>query len=78
MIRAKESDRKELLSLLEKAVKAQVSIYNLLGRIEEITGHVTGLDARVLREAGDWDEPEYVKLTGESLTHMLREVRREK
>lgn len=78
MIRIKESDRKELLSLLEKTVKAQVEVYNLLGRIEEITDHVTGLDAWVLREAGDWDEPEYVALTPESLTYMLQDVRREK
>jgi hypothetical protein len=77
MIRIKESDRKELLSLVEKAVKAQVEVYNLLGQIEEITGHVTGLDTWVLREAGDWEGPEYVTLTPESLTYMLQEVRRE-
>ena len=78
MIRIPKSDRKELLSLLEKAVKAQVEIYNLLGRIEEITSHVTDLDAWVLQEASDWDEPEYIALTHKSLTYMLQDVRPER
>lgn len=78
MVRVNKSDRKELLSLLEKAIKAQVEVYNQLSAIEELIGHVTGLDSWVLREAGDWDEPEYVALTDESLTYIMsQDVRRE-
>lgn len=78
MIRVKASDRKQLLALLQQAVATQVQLYDQLTAIEELTGHAIGLDAWVLREAADYDEPEYVTLTDESLTYMLREVRREK
>jgi hypothetical protein len=78
MVRINKSDRPELLKLLQGAVKAQIKVYDLLTRIGETVGHITGLDAWVLREAGDWDEARGVKLTDESLTSMLREVRREK
>ena len=78
MIKVNKSDRKELLSLLQQAVTLQVQLYDQLSAIEELTGHVTGLDAWVLREAGDWNEPEHVNLTDEALSHMLRVVKREK
>jgi hypothetical protein len=77
-LRIRKSDRPELLRLLEEAVKAQIKVYDLLAQIEEVTGQITGLDAWVLRETGDWDEAQDVKLTDESLTNMLREVRRER
>jgi hypothetical protein len=44
MIRVNKSDRKELLSLLQQAVTTQVQLYDQLAAIEELTGHVTGLD----------------------------------
>lgn len=78
MVRVKRSHRKELLSLLQHAVTLQVQLYDQLSAVEELIGHVTGLDAWVLREAGDWNEPQCVKLTNESLTCMLQDVRREK
>ena len=34
----------ELLKHLERAVKAQVEVYNQLSKIEEVIGCVTGLD----------------------------------
>lgn len=74
MVRIDRSDRTELLGLLEEAVRAEVRVYELLSRVEEITGQVMGLDAWVLREAGDWDKSEHVRLTDKSLTRMLREV----
>ena len=77
MIRVNKSDRKELLSLLQQAVTAQVQLYDQLSAIEELTGHVTGLDAWVLREAADYDKPEYVNITNQQLNYMLREVKRE-
>ena len=78
MIRLKNSDRKKLLTLLQQAVTTQVQLYDQLSAIEEVTGHVTGLDAWILREAADYDKPEYVKLTDQSLAYMLEEVKREK
>ena len=78
MIRGKHSDRKELLSLLQQAVTFQVQVYDRLAAIEELTGHVTGLDDWVRREAGDWDKPEYVELTDKQLSYMLQDVKREK
>lgn len=78
MIRVKKSDRKDLLSMLQKAVTLQVQLYDQLSAIEELTGHVTGLDDWVRREAGDWDKPEYVKLTTQSLNYMLQDIKREK
>jgi len=78
MVRVKTSDRKELLSLLQQAVTLQVQLYIQLSAIEELTGHVTGLDDWVRCEAGDWDEPELVTLTDKSLTYMLQDVRRER
>jgi hypothetical protein len=78
MIRIPKSDRKELLSLLQQAVTLQVQLYDQLAAIEELTGYVTGLDDWVRREAADYDKPEYVTLTDNSLTRMLREVRRER
>jgi len=77
MIRVNKSDRKELLSLLQQAVTTQVQLYDQLSAIEELTGHVTGLDAWVLREAADYDKPEYVSITNQQLNYMLREVKRE-
>lgn len=74
MVRIDRSDRTELLRLLEEAVRAQVRVYELLSRVEEIAGQVIGLDAWVLREAGDWDKSEDARLTDKSLTCMLREV----
>lgn len=78
MIRVNKSDRKELLSLLQQAVTTQVQLYDQLSAIEELTGHITGLDAWVLREAADYDQPEYVNITNQQLTYMLRAVKREK
>jgi hypothetical protein len=77
MVRVKKSDRKELLALLQQAVMTQVQLYDHLSAIEELTGHVTGLDAWVLREAADYDKPEYVSITNQQLNYMLREVKRE-
>ena len=77
MIRVNKSDRKELLSLLQQAVTTQVQLYDQLSAIEELTGHVTGLDAWVLREAADYDKPEYVNITNQQLNYMLRAVNRE-
>jgi hypothetical protein len=53
MIRINKSDRKELLSFLNQAVKHQVRLYDRLSAIDELTGHVTGLDDWVRREAAD-------------------------
>jgi hypothetical protein len=78
MIRVNKSDRKELLSLLQQAVTTQVLLYDQLAAIEELTGHVTGLDAWVLREAADYDKPEYVSITTQQLNYMLQAVKREK
>jgi hypothetical protein len=78
MIRVRKSDRKQLLALLQDAVTTQVQLYDQLAAIEELTGHVTGLDAWVLREAADYDKPEYVNITNQQLNYMLREVKREK
>jgi hypothetical protein len=78
MIRLKNSVRKKLLTLLQQAVTTQVQLYDQLSAIEEVTGHVTGLDGWILREAADYDEPEHVKLTGQSLAYMLQKVKREK
>jgi hypothetical protein len=77
MIRVKKSDRKRLLALLRQAVTTQVRLYDQLSAIEELTGHVTGLDAWVLREAADYDKPEYVNITNQQLNYMLRAVNRE-
>jgi hypothetical protein len=77
MIRVDKSDRKELLSLLQQAVTLQVQLYDQLSAIEELTGHVSGLDAWVLREAADYDKPEYVNITNQQLNYMLRAVKRE-
>lgn len=78
MVRVKKSDRKELLALLQRAVMTQVQLYDQLSAIEELTGHVTGLDAWVLREAADYDKPEYVNITNEQLNYMLQAVKRER
>jgi hypothetical protein len=78
MIRVNKSDRKELLSLLQQAVTLQVQLYDQLSAIEELTGHVSGLDAWVLREAADYDQPEYVNITYEQVNNMLQAVNREK
>ena len=78
MIRVSKSDRKELLSLLQQAVTTQVQLYDQLSAIEELTGHVTGLDAWVLREAADYDKPEYVNITNQQLNYILQMVKREK
>ena len=78
MIRVNKSDRKELLSILQQAVTLQVQLYDQLSVIEELTGHVTGLDAWVLREAADYDQPEYVNITNQQLNYMLQAVKREK
>ena len=78
MIRVNKSDRKELLSLLQQAVTLQVQLYDQLSAIEELTGHVTGLDAWVLREAADYDQPGYVNITYEQVSNMLQAVNREK
>jgi len=77
MIRVSKSDRKELLSLLQQAVTTQVQLYDQLSAIEELTGHVTGLDAWVLREAADYDQPESVNITNQQLNYMLQAVKRE-
>jgi hypothetical protein len=53
MIRAKKPDRKKLLAFLQQAATTQVQLYDQLSAVEELTGHVTGLDAWFLREA--WD-----------------------
>ena len=78
MIRVNKSDRQELLSLLQQAVTLHVQLYDQLSAIEELTGHVIGLDAWVLREAADYDKPGYVNITNQQLNHMLLEVKREK
>jgi hypothetical protein len=78
MIRVNKSDRKELLSLLQQAVTTQVQLYDQLAAIEKLTGHVAGLDAWVLREAADYDKPEYVSITTQQLNYMLQAVKREK
>jgi len=78
MIRVSKSDRKELLSLLQQAVTTQVQLYDQLAAIEELTGRVTGLDAWVLREAADYDKPEYVNITNQQLNYMLQVVKPEK
>jgi hypothetical protein len=78
MIRVNKSDRKELLPLLQQAVTLQVQLYDQLSAIEELTGHVSGLDDWVRREAGDYDKPECVNLTNQQLNYMLKEVKREK
>jgi hypothetical protein len=78
MIRVRKSDRKQLLALLQNAVTTQVQLYDQLAAIEELTGNVTGLDAWVLREAADYDNPGYVNITNQHLNHMLLEVKREK
>ena len=78
MVRVKKSDRKELFALLQRAVMTQVQLYDQLSAIEELTGHVTGLDAWVLREAADYDKPEYVNITNEQLNYMLQAVKRER
>jgi hypothetical protein len=78
MTRVNRSDRKELLSLLQQAVTTHVQLYDQLSAIEELTGHVTGLDAWVLREAADYDKPEYVNITSEQLNYMLQAVKPEK
>jgi hypothetical protein len=78
VIRVRKSDRKQLLALLQNAVTTQVQLYDQLAAIEELTGHVTGLDAWVLREAADYDKPGYVKITNQQLKYMLREVKRER
>lgn len=77
MVRVKKSDRSKLLALLQQAITTQVQLYDQLAAIEELTGHVTGLDAWVLREAADYDKPEYVQLTNQQLNYMLKEVKRE-
>jgi hypothetical protein len=71
MIRVNKTDRKELLSLLQQAVTTQVLLYDQLAAIEELTGHVTGRDAWVQREAADYDKPEDVNLTHKQLSYML-------
>jgi hypothetical protein len=76
MIRVKESDRKASLVFLQKAVTLQVQLYDQLSAIEELAGPITGLDACVLREAADYEKPEYVKLIDESLRYMLHDVKR--
>ena len=68
----------ELLKRFERAVKAQVEVYNQLSKIEEVIGCVTGLDDFVRREASDWVNPEDVKLNRESLKSMFLEAKREK
>jgi hypothetical protein len=78
MIRVNKSDRKELLSLLQQAVTTQVQLYDQSSAIEELTGHVTGLDAWVLREAADYDKSGYVNITNEQLNYMLQAVKRKK
>lgn len=58
MVRVGKSERNLLLLLLNKAVTLQVQLYDKLAAIEELTGHVTGLDEWVRREAADYDKPE--------------------
>ena len=77
MVKVAKSDRKRLLSLLQQAVTTQVQLYDQLSAIEELTGHITGLDDWVRREAADYDKPEYVNLTDQQLNYMLNEVKRE-
>jgi hypothetical protein len=77
MIRVNKSGRKELLSLLQQAITTQVQLYDQLSAIEQLTGHVTGLDAWVLREAADYDQPGYVNITNQQLSYLLRPVKRE-
>ncbi len=78
MIRVNKSDRKKLLSRLQQAVTLQVQLYDQLSAIEELTGHIIGLDEWVRREAADYDKPEYVNLTSKQLSYMLQDVKREK
>jgi hypothetical protein len=78
MIRVRKSDRQQLLALLQNAVTTQVQLYDQLAAIEELTGHVTGLDDWVLREAADYDKPEYVNITNQQLNCMLQAVKQEK
>ncbi|HET9402677.1 MAG TPA: hypothetical protein VFO34_17150 [Candidatus Acidoferrales bacterium] len=78
MVKVRKSDRKELLASLQKAVTTQVQLYDHLSAIEELIGHVTGLDDWVRREAADYDKPEDVNLTDQSLACMLQEVKRER
>lgn len=77
MIRVAKSERKRLLLLLNKAVTLQVQLYDQLAAIEELTGHVTGLDEWVRREAADYDKPEYVNMTHKQLAYMLEDIKRE-
>jgi hypothetical protein len=77
MVRVAKSERNALLLLLNKAVTLQVQIYDHLAAIEELTGHVTGLDEWVRQEAADYDKPEDVKLTPKQLAYMLEDIRRE-
>ena len=78
MVKVAKSDRKQLLSLLQQAVTTQVQLYDQLSAIEELTGHVSGLDDWVRQEAADYEKPEYVNLTNRQLSYMLSEVKREK
>ena len=77
MVRVAKSDRNLLLLLVNKAVTLQVELYDQLAAIEELTGHVTGLDEWVRREASDYDKPEYVNLTRKQLGYMLQAIKRE-
>ena len=77
MVRVAKSERNALLLLLNKAVTLQVQLYAELAAIEELTGHVTGLDEWVRQEAADYDKPEDVELTPKQLAYMLEDIRRE-
>jgi len=78
MVRVAKSERLRLLLLLNKAVTLQVQLYDKLTAIEELTGHVTGLDGWVRQEAAGYDKPEDVKLTPRQLAYMLEDIRRER
>ena len=78
MVRVAKSEHKLLLLLLNEAVTLQVRLYDQLAAIEELTGHVTGLDEWVRQEAADYDKPEDVKLTPKQLAYMLEDIEREK
>ena len=78
MVRVAKSERNALLLLLNEAVTLPVQLYDKLTAIEELTGHVTGLDEWVRQEAADYDKPEDVKLTHDQLSRMLEEIEREK
>jgi hypothetical protein len=78
MVRVAKSEHRLLLLLLNEAVALQVQLYDQLAAIEELTGHVTGLDEWVLREAADYDKPGDVKLTRKQLAYMLEDIEREK